>query len=100
MSNGSEGMSEEEYEVAMGALNGKEPVPGLTEEDLAAMGMSPSVDPPTHDEQPAQVVLGGLDMAPLVVADDVRYLDTEGNDVTEEVIANNMEQAIIDRTER
>lgn len=50
---------------------------------------------------PASRVLGDVPgpLPPLVVADDVRYLDVDGNDVTDEVIANNMEVAVKDRTE-
>lgn len=61
-------------------------------------GMSEVVDP--HNDAPASKLLGepGNDLPMIVVADDVRYLDNEGVDVTEEVIANNLDAVVRDTT--
>jgi hypothetical protein len=47
---------------------------------------------PAESEAPASRLLGmHEDLPALHVADDVRYVDADGNDVTDEVIANNMD---------
>jgi hypothetical protein len=66
-------------------------------------GTNVPVDPPTHDEQPASKTLGDVDneLPTMVVADDVAYIDPDGNDVTDETIQRNMDAAVVtDNTER
>jgi hypothetical protein len=56
-----------------------------------------------HDySAPASKVLGdpGNDLPPMVVADDVAYIDADGEDVTDDTINRNMGAAVRDLTER